>query len=68
MAEKCEETVYEPRVSIVADRLERAELIALGLSTRVRTGQPWVKPGNDKEDQANASVHSGARELCACMA
>jgi hypothetical protein len=49
MAEKCEEAVYKTRVSIVTDRMERAERVALGLSTRVRTGQPWVKPGNDKE-------------------
>jgi hypothetical protein len=47
MAEKGEETVYKTRVSIVSDRLERAERAALGLSRRVRTGQPWVKPGND---------------------
>jgi hypothetical protein len=40
MAEKGEETVYQPRASI-ADRLEWAERVALGLSTRVRTGQPW---------------------------
>jgi hypothetical protein len=50
IAERCEETVYKIGVAIVSDRLERAERVALGLSTRVRTGQPWVKPpGNDKE-------------------
>jgi hypothetical protein len=43
MAERCEETVYETRVSIVSDRLEGAERVARGLSRRVRTGQPWVK-------------------------
>jgi hypothetical protein len=48
IAEKGEETVYKTRVAIVSDRLERAERVALGLSTPVRTGQPWVKPGNDK--------------------
>ena len=42
MAEKCEETVYKTRVSIVSDRLEWAERVALGLSPRVRTGQPWA--------------------------
>jgi hypothetical protein len=41
MAEKGEETVYRIRVAIVSDRLEWAERVALGLSTRVRTGQPW---------------------------
>jgi hypothetical protein len=41
IAEKGEETVYQTRVSIVFDRLEWAERAALGLSTRVRTGQPW---------------------------
>jgi hypothetical protein len=42
MAEKGEETTYKIRVVIVFDRLERAERVALGLSTRVRTGQPWA--------------------------
>jgi hypothetical protein len=42
IAEKYEETVYKTRVSIVSDRLEWAERVALGLSTRVRTGQPWA--------------------------
>ena len=42
MAENCEETVYKTRVSIVSDRLEWAERVALGLSARVRTGQPWT--------------------------
>jgi hypothetical protein len=40
MAEKGEEGVYKTRVAIGSDRLERAERVALGLSTRVRTGQP----------------------------
>jgi hypothetical protein len=42
MAENGEETVYETRVAIVSDRLERAERVALGFSKRVRTGQPWA--------------------------
>ena len=42
MAEKGEETVYQARVSIVSDRLEWAERVALGLSTRIRTGPPWA--------------------------
>jgi hypothetical protein len=45
MAEKCEGTVYKARVSIVSDRLEWAGRVALGLSTRVRTGQPWAGAG-----------------------
>jgi hypothetical protein len=40
IAEKGEETVYKTRVSIISDRLELAERVALGLSRRVRTGQP----------------------------
>jgi hypothetical protein len=35
MAEKGEETVYKTRVLIVSDRLELAEHVARGLSTRV---------------------------------
>jgi hypothetical protein len=42
IAERCEETVYKIRVAIVSDRVERAEPVALGLSTRVRTGQAWA--------------------------
>jgi hypothetical protein len=44
MAEKGEETVYEARVAIVSDRLERAERVARGLYRRTRTGQRWVTP------------------------
>jgi hypothetical protein len=50
MAEKGEETVYQTRVAIVSDRLERAERVALGLSARVRTGPPWVEPGHDRKE------------------
>jgi hypothetical protein len=42
VAEKGEETVDKTPVSIVSDRLEWAERVALGLSTRVRTGPPWA--------------------------
>jgi hypothetical protein len=42
IAEKSEETVYHTRVAIVSDWLERAECVALGLSSRVRTGQAWA--------------------------
>jgi hypothetical protein len=49
MAERCEETVYKIRVATVSDRLAWAERVALGLSSRVRTGQPWVRPGGDKK-------------------
>jgi hypothetical protein len=40
--EKGEETVYQTRGPIVFDRLEGAERVALGLSSRIRTGQPWI--------------------------
>jgi hypothetical protein len=48
IADKCEETVYKIRVSIVSDRLEWAEHVALGLSTRVRTGSPGLDPSIQK--------------------
>jgi hypothetical protein len=45
IAERCKETVYKTRVAIVL--LEWAERVALGLSTRIRTGQPRLGPGHD---------------------
>jgi hypothetical protein len=58
MAEKCEETIYKTSLSIVSDRLERAERVALGLSRRLRTGPPRIKSGHDEQVYAPfASVH-----------
>jgi hypothetical protein len=42
MAEKGKENGLPDRVAIISDRLEWAERLVLGLSSRVRTGQDWA--------------------------
>jgi hypothetical protein len=56
MAERCEETVCKARVAIVSDWLEWAERVALGLSIRVRTGPPRVKPEHDQTKERSVCV------------